>query len=62
VEAGTLFPVEIKSSQTVSGDMLDGLKWWLNLSAVPAKSAALVYGGEEAFTRTQIAVRPWFAV
>ena len=36
-EAGKLFPVEIKSSQTVSGDMLDGLKWWLNLAGQPAQ-------------------------
>lgn len=61
-EAGKLFPVEIKSSQTVSGDMLDGLKWWLNLAGQPAQEAILVYAGAEAFTRTQIGVRPWFAV
>jgi hypothetical protein len=61
-EAGKLFPVEIKSSQTVSRDMFDGLKWWLNLAGQPAQEATLVYAGAEAFTRTQIGVRPWFAV
>lgn len=61
-EADKLFPVEIKSSQTVSGDMLDGLQWWLSLSGQPAQSATLVYAGGEAFTRARISVRPWFAV
>jgi uncharacterized protein len=61
-EAGNLYPVEIKSGQTVSSDMLDGLRWWLNLTGRPPESATLVYGGNEHQTRQGIAVRPWFGV
>lgn len=61
-EGGALFPVEIKSARTISSDMLDGLIWWSKIAGVPAGNATLVYAGREAFTRREIAVRPWFAV
>ena len=61
-EAGELFPVEIKSGQTATADMLAGLAWWNALAARPAESATLVYGGAEAYTRSSVAVRPWFSV
>jgi len=34
-DAGRLFPVEIKSAQTLSGGMLDSLLWWSKLSGQP---------------------------
>ncbi|MBC2744358.1 MAG: DUF4143 domain-containing protein, partial [Desulfosarcina sp.] len=61
-EAGLLYPVEIKSAQTLSGDMLNGLRWWCDLSGQSLDSATLVYGGEERYTRRGVAVRPWFGV
>lgn len=61
-EAGALFPVEIKSSQTFSTDLLEGLLWWSKLAGVPAGKATLVYAGREGFTRNAVAVRPWFTV
>ncbi|MDA8142313.1 MAG: ATP-binding protein [Desulfobacteraceae bacterium] len=61
-EAGHLFPVEIKSSQTISTDMFDGLRWWAELSASPVENATLVYAGNQNSTRRGIAVRPWFAI
>jgi hypothetical protein len=61
-EAGELFPVEIKSGQTVAADMLAGLTWWCALAGRPLEAATLVHGGAEAYTRSGIAVRPWFAV
>ena len=61
-EANNLFAVEIKSGQTVSSDMLSGLRWWCNLSGRPLESATLIHGGNESYTRSGIAVRPWFAV
>lgn len=61
-EAGALFPVEIKSGMTVSSDMLDGLRWWTDLSGQSTARATLVYGGSEFQTRHGIAVRPWFAI
>lgn len=61
-EGGQLFPVEIKSSQTLSADMLEGLLWWSKVAGVPAGRATLVYAGSDAFTRSGVAVRPWFAI
>ncbi|MHB8893985.1 MAG: hypothetical protein ACYC99_02250 [Candidatus Geothermincolia bacterium] len=63
IEAGeSLFPVAIKSAQTHSAEMLEGVLWWTKLAGVSAASATLVYAGHEAFTRRDVAVRPWFAV
>jgi uncharacterized protein len=61
-EANLLYPVEIKSGNTMSPDMLEGLLWWTNLAGLPPDAATLVYGGDEAFTRRNVAVCPWFAV
>jgi predicted AAA+ superfamily ATPase len=61
-EAGELYPVEIKSGQTASADMLGSLRWWLDLAGRPPESATLVYGGSDRQTRLGIAVRPWFAI
>jgi uncharacterized protein len=61
-EANLLYPVEIKSGNTMSPDMLDGLLWWTNLAGLPPDAATLVYGGDEAFNRRKVAVRPWSAV
>lgn len=61
-EAGSLHPVEIKSSQTPSPDMVKGLLWWTKLAGQPQESATLVYGGEEAFTLESVSYCPWFAV
>ena len=56
----TLFPVEIKSGQTVVSTMFDTLKWWQELTG--ASDAALLYGGGESYLRQGIKVRPWFYV
>ncbi len=61
-EAGRLFPVEIKSGQTVSGDMLSGLRRWCSLSGQPLETATLIHGGQDRYTRNGVAVRPWFGV
>jgi predicted AAA+ superfamily ATPase len=61
-EAGALYPVEIKSSQTVSSAMLDSLRWWTALAGQPTQNATLIYAGNDAFTRNGVAVRPWFGV
>lgn len=54
--------VEIRSSQTVSADMLAGLRWWWDLSGEPIENATLVHGGQEHYNRSGVAVRPWFGV
>ena len=56
----TLFPVEIKSGQTVSGNMLAGLDYWRKLDNSDA--GMLIYGGSENYTRNGIRVRSWAAV
>lgn len=61
-ESGRLYPVEIKSSHTMSPELLDGLLWGTNLAGLPANTATLVYGGTDALIRTDMAVRPWFAI
>jgi predicted AAA+ superfamily ATPase len=61
-ESGDLFPVEIKSGQTISSDMLNGLRWWCRLADQSPESATLIYGGDEKQTRRGIAVQPWFAI
>ncbi len=61
-EAGNLFPVEIKSGQTISGDMLAGLRWWCQLSGQSLETATLIHGGQDRYIRNGVRVRPWFAV
>ena len=55
-----LFPVEIKSAQTVSGSMLDGLNHWRALDG--GETGMLVYGGLENYARNGIQVRSWASV
>ncbi|MFC1525450.1 ATP-binding protein [Candidatus Latescibacterota bacterium] len=61
-EGEDLYPVEIKSGETVSQSMLDGLVWWCKQANRPATTATLVYGGQEHTERHGVAVRPWFSV
>jgi len=57
-----LFPVEIKSGQTVAANMFDTLKWWCRQAGRPHNAATLVYGGNDFQTRDAMAVRPWFSI
>lgn len=61
-ESGRLYPIEIKSGRTISGDMLNSLRWWCDLAGQPLETATLVYGGDESYTRRGILIRPWFAL
>jgi len=54
-----LIAVEIKSGQTFSEDFLAGLKYWRELPGNADAPAAIVYGGDEFYTRQDIAVRSW---
>jgi len=45
----------------MSPALLDGLLWWSKLADLPPDAGTLVYGGDEAFTRNKVPVRPWFA-
>ena len=76
-EGGALYPMEMKSGATVGGDMLDTLLRWCRLSGgfegkgeggeeKEGESAGvrpiLVYGGNDAYERRGVAVRPWFSI
>ena len=52
-----IYPVEIKSGQTVSGDMMGGLDYWCKLDGT--NSGMLIYGGSDNYTRNGIKVRSW---
>ena len=55
-----LYPVEIKSGQTVSGNMMSGLDYWCKLDGTD--SGMLIYGGRDNYTRSGIQIRSWASV
>jgi len=57
-----LRPVEIKSGSTLGEDAFAGLRRWLKYAGVRSAAPTLVYGGEESFARSGIAVRSWHSV
>lgn len=61
-DAHLLYPVEIKSGQTVSRDMLDNLVWWRRTAGSSAGQGVLIYGGNDIYEREGILVRPWFSI
>ncbi len=61
-EAGVLWPVEIKSGQTVAGDMLKGLLKWQDLAGTPTGDPWLVFGGEGDYLRRGVSVMGWRAL
>lgn len=52
-----LLPIEIKSGQTVSGDMFGGLDYYSKLNG--NCPGMLIYGGSDFYTRSGMMVRPW---
>ena len=61
LEAGkNWIPLEIKSSETVSGDYFHGLEYWLHLdSGKHSQQAGLIYCGKRGYTRSGFEVIPW---
>ena len=57
-EAGILYPIEIKSGQTVAGDMLKTLKKWQVVSGSTVEPN-LVFGGEGDYIRSTVHVTGW---
>jgi hypothetical protein len=57
---GRLIPVETKSAQTVASDFFDTLTFWRSLSGNADSPAALVYGGDQSYKRSGVAIYPWF--
>lgn len=61
-EEDALYATEIKSGQTVSGDMFNTLRWWSTHTGLDPETTTLVYGGDRSFSREGIRVFPWSAV
>jgi len=57
-----MIPVEIKSGETVSSSMFDGLQYWSRLSETPPDKGYLVYGGNEKQQRKHGRVVGWSAL
>lgn len=57
--AGKLLPVEIKSGKTIADDWFTAMKKWTTLAGKNAGPRALVYGGDESWTRDDVEVIPW---
>lgn len=57
-EAGILYPIEIKSGQTVVSDMFKALKKWQTISESTVEPR-LVFGGEGAYLRNGVAIAGW---
>ena len=57
-EAGTLYPMEIKSGQTVAADMFKAVKKWQGISGSTARPK-LVFGGDDAYVRSGVRVIGW---
>lgn len=58
-KAGMLFPIEIKSGHTLNTDFFDGLMNWNNISGTSPENNSLIYGGDEAQTRSKGSVFGW---
>ncbi|NGX35893.1 MAG: hypothetical protein K1000chlam1_00729 [Candidatus Anoxychlamydiales bacterium] len=57
-----LFPIEIKSSQTISQQFFDNINYWLKMEKNIQKEGCLVYAGTQWQKRKNIQVIPWYAV
>lgn len=63
IESGTkLFPVEIKSGETISSDYFDGLKQWNELSKSNPENCYVIYGGDLSQVRTAGNLLSWSSV
>lgn len=58
-EPDGLHPVEIKSSATVTDDLLKGLRKWLTVAGDAARMPRLIYAGPESYVRSGINIRRW---
>lgn len=52
-----LVPIEVKSSETLSSALFDGLNYWQKLASV--ERGYLAYGGTERQVRSHQTVVPW---
>lgn len=60
-EGATLRPIEVKSGQTIGSEHFEGLRTWQRYAGAAAGPPALVYAGDDGYTRSGIQVVPWNA-
>lgn len=58
-EGNSLYPVEIKSGQTIASDFFKGLSYWNDLAQTPADRGYLIYGGLQGQLRSAGNVLGW---
>ncbi len=58
-EGDRLVPMEIKAGQTVNQDFFKGIRFWKKLATDIEQRAALVYGGDKSYIRSDTYVYPW---
>ena len=58
-EGDKLIPMEIKAGQTVASDFFKGIRFWKKLTADIGQEAALVYGGDKSYIRSDTYLYPW---
>ena len=61
-QGGKLTAIEIKSGATPGKDATRGLDQWHALAGEQAAPSILVYGGDEAQSRSDISIVPWRAL
>ena len=54
-----LFPIEIKSGKTITGDYFSALKKWQGIAGTVTGPARLVYGGDDSQERTATSISAW---
>ncbi len=60
IENGTnLYPVEIKSGQTINNDYFKNIKWWSEIAGVSPESASIIYAGDEQQERKYGKIYSW---
>ena len=57
-----IIAVETKSAQTIASDFFNNLNYWMNVSGGKGGQAALIYGGDESFRRSNVFVYPWYVL
>jgi predicted AAA+ superfamily ATPase len=54
-----LTPLEIKAGQTIASDFFKGIRFWKKLSKDEEQGAALVYGGNRSYIRSDTHIYSW---
>jgi len=58
-QGGKLFPIEIKSGQTITQDYFEELHYWSELAGSDAGRSYCIYAGAESQNRTLVSVLKW---